>query len=76
MCTVRTRSVDATRSRVATGYGVCVLPEVLFRAGSHDGERLVAAALSEDIPALGRLPGTGRRPGAGAPRLNRRTASA
>jgi DNA-binding transcriptional LysR family regulator len=50
--TVRTRSVEATRSLVATGYGVCVLPEVLFRAWSHDGERLVAVALSEDIPPL------------------------
>lgn len=50
--TVRTRSVEATRSLVATGYGVCVLPEVLFRAWSHDGERLLAIPLMEDIPPL------------------------
>jgi len=50
--TVRTRSVEATRSLVATGYGVCVLPEVLFRAWSLDGERLIAIALDEDIPPL------------------------
>ena len=50
--TVRTRSVEATRSLVATGYGVCVLPEVLFRAWSLDGERLQAIPLAEDIPAL------------------------
>lgn len=50
--TVRTRSVEATRSLVATGYGVCVLPEVLFRAWSLDGERLLAIPLVEDIPAL------------------------
>ena len=50
--TVRTRSVEATRSLVATGYGVCILPEVLFRAWSLDGERLLAIALLEDIPPL------------------------
>jgi DNA-binding transcriptional LysR family regulator len=49
---VRTRSVEATRSLVATGYGVCVLPEVLFRAWSLDGERLLAIPLAEDFPAL------------------------
>jgi len=50
--TVRTRSVEATRSLVATGYGVCVLPEVLFRPWSLDGERLLAIPLEEDIPPL------------------------
>jgi DNA-binding transcriptional LysR family regulator len=50
--TVRTRSVEATRSLVATGYGICILPEVLFRAWSLDGERLLAIPLIEDIPPL------------------------
>jgi DNA-binding transcriptional LysR family regulator len=50
--TVRTRSVEATRSLVATGYGICILPEVLFRPWSLDGERLQAIPLEEDTPSL------------------------
>jgi len=47
---VRTRSVEATRNLVATGCGVSILPEVLFRAWSLDGEQLVAVPLI-DAPA-------------------------
>jgi DNA-binding transcriptional LysR family regulator len=49
---VRTRSVEATRSLVATGCGVSVLPEVLFRAWSLDGEQLVAVPLADAPPPL------------------------
>jgi len=44
---VRTRSVEAIRSLVATGCGVSILPEVLFRAWSLDGEQLVAVPLAD-----------------------------
>jgi DNA-binding transcriptional LysR family regulator len=47
MVAVRTRSVEATRSLVATGCGVSILPEVLFRAWSLDGEQLVAVPLAD-----------------------------
>ncbi|GAA5177012.1 LysR family transcriptional regulator [Niveibacterium umoris] len=50
--TVKTRSTEATRSLVATGSGVCLLPEVLFRAWSLEGERLVAIPITEEIPPL------------------------
>jgi len=49
---VKTRSVEATRSLVATGYGVCVLPEVLFRSWSLEGERLVAVPITEVLTPL------------------------
>jgi DNA-binding transcriptional LysR family regulator len=48
----RTRSVEATRSLVAAGTGVSVLPEVLFRPWSLDGEHLVAISLIEPFPEL------------------------
>jgi DNA-binding transcriptional LysR family regulator len=49
---VRTRSVEATRSLVATGHGVCLLPEVLFRSWSLEGERLVALPVEEPLMPL------------------------
>ncbi len=49
---VRTRSVEATRSLVATGCGVSILPEVLFRGWSLDGEQLVAVPLADAPPPL------------------------
>ena len=49
---VRTRSVEATRNLVATGCGVSLLPEVLFRAWSLDGEQLVAVPLADPPPPL------------------------
>jgi DNA-binding transcriptional LysR family regulator len=48
----RTRSVEATRNLVATGCGVSLLPEVLFRAWSLDGEQLVAMPLADAPPPL------------------------
>jgi len=49
---VRTRSVEATRNLIATGCGVSILPEVLFRAWSLDGEQLVAVPLADAPPPL------------------------
>jgi len=49
---VRTRSVEATRNLVATGCGVSILPEVLFRSWSLDGEQLVAVPLADAPPPL------------------------
>jgi DNA-binding transcriptional LysR family regulator len=49
---VRTRSVEATRNLVATGCGVSILPEVLFRAWSLDGQQLVAVPLADAPPPL------------------------
>lgn len=43
----RTRSVEAVRSLVATGYGLCVLPEVLYRPWSQEGARLAAKPLAD-----------------------------
>jgi len=48
----RTRSVEAVRSLVATGYGVCVLPQVLFRAWSLEGTQLVSIPLVEELAPL------------------------
>lgn len=52
LVSVRTRSVEATRNLVATGCGVSILPEVLFRAWSLDGEQLVAVPLADAPPPL------------------------
>ncbi len=49
---VRTRSMEATRNLVATGCGVSILPEVLFRAWSLDGEQLTAVPLADAPPPL------------------------
>ena len=50
--TVKTRSVEAARSLVATGNGIAVLPEVLFRPWSIEGLRLVAQPLSDEPTPL------------------------
>jgi DNA-binding transcriptional LysR family regulator len=49
---VRTRSVEATRNFVAAGSGVSLMPQLLFRPWSLDGEQLIALPLSEDLPLL------------------------
>jgi DNA-binding transcriptional LysR family regulator len=50
--TVKTRSVEAARSLVATGSGIAVLPEVLFRQWSIEGTRLVAQPLHNEPTPL------------------------
>lgn len=49
---VRTRSVEATRNFVAAGGGVSLMPQLLFRPWSLDGEQLIALPLSEELPPL------------------------
>lgn len=48
----KTRSVEAVRSLVATGNGICVLPEVLFRQWSSEGLRLIAQPLRNEPATL------------------------
>ena len=48
----RTRSIEATRGLVAAGSGVSLMPDVLFRPWSLDGEHLVAISLQEPFPQL------------------------
>ncbi|SMF51702.1 transcriptional regulator [Tistlia consotensis] len=48
----RTRSVEAVRSLVATGAGIAVLPDLIYRPWSLDGDRIEAVALEEPLPTL------------------------
>ncbi len=48
----RTRSVEAVRSLVATGAGIAVLPDLIYRPWSLDGDRIEAVALEEPLPPL------------------------
>ncbi|WP_027483187.1 LysR family transcriptional regulator [Deinococcus pimensis] len=49
---VRTSSVEAMRSLVAVGVGVALLPDLLYRPWSLEGDRLEARPLQEDLPRL------------------------
>jgi DNA-binding transcriptional LysR family regulator len=50
---LRTRSVEAVRSLVATGAGVAILPDLAFRPWSLEGDKLEARPLEEAVrPAL------------------------
>jgi len=46
----RTGSVEAVRSLVASGHGVAVLPQLIYRPWSLDGDRIEARPLIEDLP--------------------------
>jgi DNA-binding transcriptional LysR family regulator len=46
----RTGSVEAVRSLVAAGHGVAVLPQLIYRPWSLDGDRIEARPLIEDLP--------------------------
>jgi DNA-binding transcriptional LysR family regulator len=48
----RTRSVEAVRSLVATGAGVAILPDMIYRPWSLEGDRIEARRLVEDLPAV------------------------
>jgi DNA-binding transcriptional LysR family regulator len=48
----RTRSVEAVRSLVATGAGVAILPDLVYRPWSLEGDRIVACAIAEALPAM------------------------
>jgi DNA-binding transcriptional LysR family regulator len=43
---IRTESVEAVRSLVAAGQGICLLPNYLFRHWSLDGARIEARTIS------------------------------
>jgi len=49
---IRTSSVEAVRSLVATGAGCTVLPDMLYRPWSLEGDRIEARSLSQALPQL------------------------
>ncbi len=50
---LRTSSVEAVRSLVATGAGLAILPDMAFRPWSLEGDRLEARPLSDSLPTVG-----------------------
>ena len=65
----RTRSVEAVRSLVATGAGVALLPEMVYRRWSLEGDRIVARDVSGSLPVV--QVGIVWRKGAPLPRVAR-----
>lgn len=49
---LRTASVEAIRSLVATGAGVSLMPDMIYRPWSLEGDRLEARPLAEEMPRL------------------------
>lgn len=49
---IQTASVEAVRSLVATGAGLCVLPDMLFRPWSLEGDRLEMRPIVDPIPPV------------------------
>lgn len=49
---LRTSSVEAVRSLVATGAGLSILPDMLYRPWSLDGDRLEVRNILEDMPTV------------------------
>lgn len=48
----RTRSVEAVRSLVATGAGVALLPSLVYRPWSLEGDRIETRDVSGDLPSV------------------------
>jgi DNA-binding transcriptional LysR family regulator len=48
----RTRSVEAVRSLVATGAGIAVLPDLVYRPWSLEGDRIEARPMVEPLPPV------------------------
>lgn len=48
----RTRSVEAVRSLVATGAGVAILPDLVYRPWSLEGDRIEARPMIEPLPPV------------------------
>ena len=46
----RTRSVEAVRSLVATGAGIAILPGLVYRPWSLEGDRIEIRDVSGDLP--------------------------
>jgi len=61
---LRTRSVEAVRSLVATGAGIAILPDLVYRPWSLEGDKVEVRALVEPLPAA--LVGVVRRRGSAA----------
>jgi DNA-binding transcriptional LysR family regulator len=49
---IRTRSVEAARSLVATGAGVAILPDLAYRPWSLEGDKIEARDLIEALPPV------------------------
>ncbi|MEZ5667552.1 MAG: LysR family transcriptional regulator [Alphaproteobacteria bacterium] len=49
---LRTSSVEAVRSLVATGAGLAILPDITYRPWSLEGDRIEARRLDEAMPPL------------------------
>ncbi|GGP21051.1 LysR family transcriptional regulator [Silvimonas iriomotensis] len=49
---MRTSSVEAVRSLVATGAGLSILPDMLYRPWSLDGDRLEVRNIMEELPTV------------------------
>lgn len=65
----RTRSVEAVRSLVATGAGIALLPEMVYRRWSLEGDRIVSRDVSGSLPVV--QVGTVWRKGAPPSRITR-----
>ncbi len=50
--TFRTRSVEAVRSLVATGAGLAILPSLVYRPWSLEGDRIDIRDVSGDLPTV------------------------
>ena len=48
----RTRSIEAVRSLVATGAGIAVLPDLVYRPWSLEGDRIEARPMVEQMPPV------------------------
>ena len=48
----RTRSVEAVRSLVATGAGLALLPELIYRPWSLEGDRIEIRDISTEMPEV------------------------
>jgi len=48
----RTTSIEAVRSLVASGYGVAVLSDLVYRPWSLDGQRIVRRPLADPVPSM------------------------
>ena len=48
----RTRSVEAVRSLVATGVGIALLPDLVYRPWSLEGDRIESRDISGSLPVV------------------------
>ena len=48
----RTRSVEAVRNLVATGSGIALLPDLVYRPWSLEGDRIVSRDVSGSLPVV------------------------